>query len=86
MNLDNLRDTIQNISLYDVKAAVRKAQNGELSLSPPVPLCRAECSILNFQWTTFNEVVKIVVMNYTEMEAKVLFRQTFVWGWREWLE
>ncbi|RPB16688.1 ENTH-domain-containing protein [Morchella conica CCBAS932] len=39
MNLDNLRDTIQNISLYDVKAAVRKAQN--------------------------------VVMNYTEMEAKV---------------
>lgn len=34
MNLDNLRDTIQNISLYDVKAAVRKAQNGELFLSP----------------------------------------------------
>ncbi|KAG0635303.1 hypothetical protein HOY80DRAFT_982469 [Tuber brumale] len=39
MNLDNLRDVVQNISLYDVKAAVRKAQN--------------------------------VVMNYTEMEAKV---------------
>ncbi|PWW79119.1 ENTH-domain-containing protein [Tuber magnatum] len=39
MNLDNLRDAVQNISLYDVKAAVRKAQN--------------------------------VVMNYTEMEAKV---------------
>ncbi|CUS14595.1 unnamed protein product [Tuber aestivum] len=39
MNLDNIRDAVQNISLYDVKAAVRKAQN--------------------------------VVMNYTEMEAKV---------------
>lgn len=34
MNLDNLRDAVQNISLYDVKAAVRKAQNGEL-FHPP---------------------------------------------------
>jgi len=34
MNLDNLRDAVQNISLYDVKAAVRKAQNGEL-FPPP---------------------------------------------------
>jgi len=37
--MDVLRDVISNVSLYEVKAAVRKAQN--------------------------------VVMNYTEMEAKV---------------
>lgn len=75
MNLDNLRDTIQNISLYDVKAAVRKAQNGELSSSSPTfaPMPGQECFILNFQWATVNEVARIVVMNYTEMEAKVLF-------------
>ncbi|RPA80821.1 ENTH-domain-containing protein [Ascobolus immersus RN42] len=39
MNIESLRDAVSSISLYDVKAAVRKAQN--------------------------------VVMNYTEMEAKV---------------
>lgn len=28
MNLDSLKDAVAGISLYDVKAAVRKAQNG----------------------------------------------------------
>ncbi|KAI9828547.1 MAG: hypothetical protein M1819_006604 [Sarea resinae] len=39
MNFDNLKDQVSNLSLYDLKAGVRKVQN--------------------------------VVMNYTEMEAKV---------------
>lgn len=34
--MDSLKDTLSNISLYDVKAYVRKAQNG-MSFSPVLP-------------------------------------------------
>jgi len=39
ISVDSVKNTLSNLSLYDIKAAARKAQN--------------------------------VVMNYTEMEAKV---------------
>lgn len=29
MDLNNLRDTVSNLTLYDIKAGVRKVQNGE---------------------------------------------------------
>lgn len=36
--------------------------------------------MMDFQKTVTNAVAQIVVMNYTEMEAKVLFYQTSVRG------
>lgn len=30
MNFDSLKDTVANLTLYDVKAGVRKVQNGEI--------------------------------------------------------
>ena len=35
--MDAIRDAINNVSLYEVKAAVRKAQNGD---PPPVTVCQ----------------------------------------------
>lgn len=29
MNIDSLKDTVSNLTLYDLKAGVRKVQNGE---------------------------------------------------------
>ena len=31
---DNIGDTISNLTLYDIKSAVRKVQNGEAFLEP----------------------------------------------------
>jgi epsin len=31
MNFDSLKDTVSNLTLYDIKAGVRKVQNGEFS-------------------------------------------------------
>lgn len=71
MNLDNLRDAVQNISLYDVKAAVRKAQNGEL-FHPPLALsgCFEPPGAIPLRFDCLF-MFSTVVMNYTEMEAKV---------------
>ena len=57
MDLNSLKDQVSNLTLYDLKAGVRKVQNGkpaigEVQLKP--------------QLTPFP-----AVMNYTEMEAKV---------------
>lgn len=30
LNLDSLRDQVSNLSLYDLKAGVRKVQNGKI--------------------------------------------------------
>lgn len=58
MDLNSLKDSISNLTLYDVKAGVRKVQNGTLTM----PLLLLLLLLANF--TT-------AVMNYTEMEAKV---------------
>lgn len=79
--MDALRSAIENVSLYDVKAAVRKAQNGESAVAvrwrTPEPYRGASLAELasagggnrfgNRQMLT----AVTVVMNYTEMEAKV---------------
>lgn len=31
MDLNSLKDTVSNLTLYDLKAGVRKVQNGEMS-------------------------------------------------------
>lgn len=55
MDFNSLRDQVSNLSLYDIKAGVRKVQNGR--------------SIQLGARGIANELQ--AVMNYTEMEAKV---------------
>ncbi|KAL9132198.1 MAG: hypothetical protein Q9217_000002 [Psora testacea] len=56
MDLNNLKDQVSNLTLYDLKAGVRKVQNG---MRPQVPTMNLA------------ERIAPAVMNYTEMEAKV---------------
>ena len=55
MDLNSLKDQVSSLTLYDLKAGVRKVQNGE-------------CSVLLL--ANLRSCVA-AVMNYTEMEAKV---------------
>ena len=57
MDLSSLKDQVSNLTLYDLKAGVRKVQNGE----HPTGII-AE---------TTADTIFLAVMNYTEMEAKV---------------
>jgi epsin len=56
MDLASLKEAAANLSLYDIKAGVRKVQNGKITQSRPV--------------RTLTDGFA-AVMNYTEMEAKV---------------
>ena len=57
MDLNSLKDQVSNLTLYDLKAGVRKVQNGESTIGTTAE-ATADMSLL-------------AVMNYTEMEAKV---------------
>ena len=57
MDFNSLKEQVSNLSLYDLKAGVRKVQNGT-SLE----------SILDVTQLTIS---RQAVMNFTEMEAKV---------------
>ena len=57
MDLNSLKDQVSNLTLYDLKAGVRKVQNGENIIGTTAE-ATADMSLL-------------AVMNYTEMEAKV---------------
>jgi len=56
MDFNNLKKSVANLSLYDIKAGVRQLQNGEIS----------SCMMYELKLTPI-----LAVMNYTEMEAKV---------------
>ncbi len=56
MDLASLREAAANLTLYDLKAGVRKVQNGRSSVQPAGSTLTVEL---------------VAVMNYTEMEAKV---------------
>jgi epsin len=58
LSLEGLKEQVSNLSLYDLKAGVRKVQNGAYHHFLP-----ALAATLTFLF--------IAVMNYTEMEAKV---------------
>lgn len=60
MNFDSLKDQVSNLTLYDLKAGVRKVQNGE-------PLYDSWDAVLDIE----AYVLCPAVMNYTEMESKV---------------
>lgn len=51
MNLDSLKDQVSNLSLYDLKAGVRKVQNGGSALvrlnSPRADRCNRSCDELH---------------------------------------
>ena len=57
MDFNSLKDTVSNLTLYDLKAGVRKVQNGERSL-----LRGRNVDVAN---------ATAAVMNYTDMESKV---------------
>ena len=57
MDLSSLKDQVSNLTLYDLKAGVRKVQNGEC----PTGITAEATADMPF----------LAVMNYTEMEAKV---------------
>lgn len=59
MDLQSLKEAAANLSLYDIKAGVRKVQNG--MCNPDVASCPR--SQVNHETPA--------VMNFTEMEAKV---------------
>lgn len=70
MDFSKLQDQVSNLTLYDIKAGVRKVQNGKLgpcSLAYVAVSRSVACAIPE------NCVDRSVtaVMNYTEMEAKV---------------
>lgn len=62
MDFNSLRDQVSNLTLYDLKAGVRKVQNGTTctlqEYNKPLVRNKADNDFL-------------AVMNYTEMEAKV---------------
>ena len=60
MDFNSLKDQVSNLSLYDLKAGVRKVQNGE----PQYRIGHAD------GLRTDHEPL-LAVMNYTEMESKV---------------
>ncbi len=44
MDFNSLKDTVSNLTLYDIKAGVRKVQNGEpASQRRPGCVCRWPC-------------------------------------------
>lgn len=57
MDLSSLKDQVSSLTLYDLKAGVRKVQNGK---HPPRTTAEAPA-----------DMPFLAVMNYTEMEAKV---------------
>ena len=57
MDLNSLKDQVSNLTLYDLKAGVRKVQNGKLFFG-----ARSQIVLTG---------LATAVMNYTEMEAKV---------------
>jgi epsin len=57
MDLNNIKKSVANLSLYDIKAGVRQLQNGESKM--------LQAAVLSYTY------IFIAVMNYTEMEAKV---------------
>jgi epsin len=67
MDFSSLKDSVTNLTLYDIKAGVRKVQNGKWGRF----LARAfgPLGLAFGTWRKANCVA--AVMNYTEMEAKV---------------
>ncbi|KAK7203110.1 epsin-3 [Myxozyma melibiosi] len=83
-NIKGLKDAVQNISLYDVKAYVRKAQNVMMNFSPMEAKVReatnnepwgASGSLMQeiadgtFNYASFNEIMPMIYKRFTEKTA-----------------
>lgn len=68
MDFSKLQDQVSNLTLYDIKAGVRKVQNGMLRSTLLVCCYNSKLRGLVLQCADRSV---IAVMNYTEMEAKV---------------
>lgn len=75
MDLSNIKDQVSNLSLYDLKAGVRKVQNGMWALQSLTTPCSVVWSQAIVSWSCVGtDRSAIAVMNYTEMESKVRIR------------
>ncbi|GKT42958.1 ENTH domain-containing protein C794.11c [Colletotrichum spaethianum] len=61
MDWNNLKDTVSNMTLYDVKAGVRKVQNGKL------PAVQFEMPVIA---ATLNEIMPMIYRRFTEKSAE----------------
>ncbi|KAK9244053.1 hypothetical protein V1506DRAFT_542558 [Lipomyces tetrasporus] len=83
-NIKNLRDAVQNISLYDVKAYVRKAQNVMMNFTVMEAKVReatnnepwgASSTLMQeiadgtFNYANFNEIMPMIYKRFTEKSA-----------------
>ncbi|KAJ5709226.1 hypothetical protein N7493_010560 [Penicillium malachiteum] len=72
MDFSNLKDQVSNLTLYDLKAGVRKVQNGMPKYSDPHHnAIYPNSSLLCNPEEPWADRLVIAVMNYTEMESKV---------------
>jgi hypothetical protein len=67
MDFNSLKDSVSNLTLYDVKASIRKVQNGKQA-----PGSTRQPGIFASTKGLSLTCLCTAVMNYTEMEAKVL--------------
>jgi hypothetical protein len=70
MDLSNLKEQVSNLTLYDLKAGVRKVQNGKSRIMYRLALY-ANPPIAARYTKSVRMLMILAVMNYTEMESKV---------------
>lgn len=85
MDLNNLRDTVSNLTLYDIKAGVRKVQNAVMNYTEMESKVReatnnepwgASSSVMQeiangtFNYQTLNEIMPMIYRRFTEKAAE----------------
>lgn len=77
MDFSSLKEQVSNLTLYDIKAGVRKVQNGRYSNPASSGIPSSSLDSFSPEPTVYNGVRAnnfscfLAVMNYTEMESKV---------------
>ncbi|EEU48843.1 uncharacterized protein NECHADRAFT_98981 [Fusarium vanettenii 77-13-4] len=75
MDLNDLKSTVSNLTLYDLKAGFRKAQNGTpYAASPAAPDASStlmqEIANGTFNYQTLNEIMPMIYRRFTEKAAE----------------
>ncbi|ROW04820.1 hypothetical protein VMCG_04845 [Cytospora schulzeri] len=85
MNIDSLKDTVSNLTLYDIKAGVRKVQNAVMNYTEMESKVReatnnepwgASSSLMQeiangtFNYQTLNEIMPMIYRRFTEKAAE----------------
>jgi hypothetical protein len=70
MDMNSIKDQVSNLTLYDLKAGVRKVQNGTSIYFQLLPK-QLKAPVCLISPINCADRSVIAVMNYTEMESKV---------------